>query len=260
MNPACGEGLRFENIHQRRRAVDGSVVEILRGVELEVAAASLTVIVGPSGGGKSTLVRLVNRLEDPACGRILLAGDDIARIDPLQLRRRVGVQLQTPFMYAGTVLENLQRPFVFRREPAPAADDTGLLRLLELCRLSSELLPRQARSLSVGQQQRVGLVRALLGAPTVLALDEPTSALDRPTADQLGQTLQTICRRHGISILLLTHDLLLAQRVADRAAFLHQGRILETAAGADFFNRPRCAELQDFLAAPADPGEVDRDG
>ena len=158
-------------------------------------------------------------------------------------------------MYDGTVLDNLRRPFVFRGLPQPAADSEEVRRVFDLCRLPGDLLPRQARSLSIGQQQRLALARVLLTGPGVLLLDEPTSALDRPTADQLGQSLRDIRREGGLTLVMLTHDLRLAQRVADRAAFLENGRILEEGTAADFFENPRADALRRFLASPEDAHE-----
>jgi putative ABC transport system ATP-binding protein len=247
-----GESLAIEDVHKFRRGDDGSPIEILRGVNLEVPAGRLTAVVGPSGGGKSTLLRMLNRLEDPSSGRILLSGTDISAIDPLQLRRRIGLVLQVPFMYPGTVLENLQRSFLFRGEPVPAASDVNLRQILELCRLPADLLARQARSLSIGQQQRVSFARALLAGPGLLVLDEPTSALDRPTADQLGRTVQDLCHQHRITVLMMTHDLRLARRVADFAAFLEAGRIVEVGEAAGLFANPRSESLKNFLHSPGD--------
>jgi putative ABC transport system ATP-binding protein len=109
-----GTGLDFEDVRKVRRDHAGREKEILKGISLAAPPGELTVIVGPSGGGKSTLVRLVNRLEDPTSGRILIDGEDIAAFDPLQLRRRVGMAAQKPFMFEGSVLDNLQRPFLLR--------------------------------------------------------------------------------------------------------------------------------------------------
>lgn len=243
--------LRLENVRKTRTGRDGRPVEILQGVSFVADESRMTVIIGPSGGGKSTLVRLVNRLEDPDSGRILLDGCDIRDLDPLPLRRRVALVSQKPFMFPGTVLENLHRPFLFRGEDPPAADAPGLLETLSLCRLDAELLPRESRTLSLGQQQRVSLARVLLTRPELLLLDEPTSALDRPTGDRLADTLREVCRTWSLTVLMVTHDLRLAERVADRLGYLEDGRILEEGTASDLLNRPRTPQLRRFLDRPA---------
>lgn len=246
--------LEIEAVDKVRRERSGRNREILKGLSLTVPAGELTVIVGPSGGGKSTLVRLVNRLEDPTAGRILLVGEDVAALDPLLLRRRVGMVPQKPYMFEGTVLDNLQRPFVLRGEAAPAAESGIVRESLELCRLPSALLSQEARTLSLGQQQRVSLARTLITRPEVLLLDEPTSALDRPTADRLASTLREVCRSRNLTVLMVTHDLRLAGRAADRLAYLEDGRIIETGSPAELLNRPRSEQLRRFLAEPETEG------
>jgi putative ABC transport system ATP-binding protein len=247
--------LAIEGVRKIRRTPDGRAVEVLCGLSLTVPSGELTAVVGPSGGGKSTLVRLLNRLEEPDDGRILLFGEPVTAVDPLVLRRRVGLVPQKPFMFEGDVLDNLQRPFLLRDEPPPAADSEALLSSLALCRLDAELLSRAARSLSLGQQQRVSLARTLLTGPEVLLLDEPTSALDRPTADRLAATLREICRSRRLTVLLVTHDLRLAGRVADRLAYLEAGTILEEGSAGELLNHPRSEALRRFLAEPEVPGE-----
>jgi putative ABC transport system ATP-binding protein len=252
---ARGASVRAENVRKVRRGSDGGEQEILRGLSFSAEAARLSVIVGPSGGGKSTLIRLVNRLEDPTSGRLLLDGEDLATIDPLRLRRRVGTVLQKPFMYEGTVQDNLRRPFLLRGENPPATDSDLFAGTLALCRLEQELLGREARSLSLGQQQRVSLARTLVTRPEVLLLDEPTSALDRPTGDRLAETFRNICRSEGITILMVTHDLRLAERVADRMAYLEGGRVIEEGDPRELLNRPQSDQLQRFLAEPGEGAE-----
>lgn len=251
----AGVAVRAEEVRQVRSTSDGRTQEILRGLSFFAEGGRLSVIVGPSGGGKSTLIRLINRLEDPTSGRLLVGGEEVSRLDPLHLRRRVGTVLQKPFMYEGTVLANLQRAFLLRGEKCPAADSELIGEVLSLCRLEPPLLSREARTLSLGQQQRVGLARTLVTRPEVLLLDEPTSALDRPTGDRLADTLRGICRRRQITILMVTHDLRLAERVADRLAYLEEGRILEEGAPGDLLNRPRTDQLRRFLAEPVAESE-----
>ncbi|MBE0603008.1 MAG: ATP-binding cassette domain-containing protein, partial [Deltaproteobacteria bacterium] len=172
--------VRLENIGKVRRDPEGKDVAVLAGISFEARQGEATVIVGPSGSGKSSLIRLINRLEDPSSGRILIGGEDITKIDPLALRRRVGMVQQKAFMFEGTVLHNLQRPFLYRNAPLPQAGSEEVARALALSRLPPELLERDARTLSGGEQQRVCVARVLIGRPQVLLLDEPTSALDRP--------------------------------------------------------------------------------
>lgn len=242
--------VRLENVSAVRKGLQGQEITLLDGISFTARQGEVTTIVGPSGGGKSTLIRLINRLEDPSSGKIFLNGKDIAGIDPLQLRRQVGMVLQKPFMFEGTVLHNLLRTYIYRQETAPAAQSEEVLRSLDLARLDRDLLSRDARTLSGGEQQRVSLARVLMGNPQVLLLDEPTSALDRPTSDRLASTLVDICRSERLTVILVTHDLRLARRVADYVIYLENGHILEDGKGKDLLSSPRTAELRRFLAEP----------
>ncbi|MFA5515705.1 MAG: ATP-binding cassette domain-containing protein [Desulfuromonadales bacterium] len=252
--------LRLEEVRKSRPGRDGLPVQILRGISLTAAAGQLTAIIGPSGGGKSTLVRLLNRLEDPDAGRILLDGQDLRLIDPLRLRQRVALTPQKPYMFEATVLENLQRVALYQGSAVPDPAAAGFREILSLCRLEAELLPRAARSLSLGQQQRVSLARALLTGPEALVLDEPTSALDRPTGDRLADTLREVCRRRRLTVLMVTHDLRLAERIADRLAFLADGQILEEGLTADLLARPQSEGLRRFLDTSSVPEIAEAQG
>jgi putative ABC transport system ATP-binding protein len=247
--------VHLENVCVIRRNPDGHEIPILEGISFAARQGEITGIVGPSGGGKSTLIRLVNRLEEPSGGRILVAGEDIALIDPLALRRRVAMVLQKPFMFEGTVLANLQRPFLYRNSPLPEAGSKEVAGALELARLSPELLERDARSLSGGEQQRVNLARALICRPQVLLLDEPTSALDRPTTGLLAATIHDICRSEQLVIILVTHDLRLVERVADHLIYLEQGEIQEEGRVSAMLAQPRTEAFRRFLTEPEEGKE-----
>ncbi|AMV71977.1 phosphate ABC transporter ATP-binding protein [Desulfuromonas carbonis] len=240
--------LRLEGVSKRRLDRSGRSVEVLHGLDLEMPTAQLTVIIGPSGSGKSTLARLLNRLEDPTDGRILLRGTELKSLPLLALRRQVGLVPQQPFMFPGSVLDNLQLPFSYRGLPLPTASDDRLRQILARCGLAAELLERDARTLSVGQQQRVSLARTLLPGPAVLVLDEPTSALDRPSGDRLAETLMTICREERLTIVMVSHDLRLAERIADHLVYLEAGRVCEAGTAAQLLQHPASRELRQFLA------------
>jgi putative ABC transport system ATP-binding protein len=166
-------------------------------------------VAGPSGAGKSTLLRLLNRLADPIAGSVRYRGDDVRARDPLELRREVGLVPQLPALLDGTVEDNV------RFGPGLCGRDADVARSLELAGLGAEFAPREAGRLSVGEQQRVMLARALALDPDVLLLDEPTSALDPEARSAVEQTLLGLRERPGLSYVLVTHDHDQARRLAD---------------------------------------------
>ena len=169
-----------------------------------------TAIAGPSGRGKTTLLRLLNRLADPDEGRILFRGEDVRERDPKDLRQEVCLVPQLPALIDGTVRENVEyAASLAHRRADPAA-------LLPLAGLDPSFAVRDVSKLSVGEQQRSMLARALALEPSVLLLDEPTSALDEAARGSVEQTLAGLAYREGLSLVLVTHDRAQAERLADR--------------------------------------------
>lgn len=172
-----------------------------------------TAVVGPSGSGKSSLLRLLNRLADPDSGTILYEGQPIADRDVLALRREVMLVPQLPALVPGTVSDNLD--FAARLARRQAIDGPRALQALEAAGLDESFADRDTSRLSVGEQQRAMLARALAVEPAVLLLDEPTSALDAEATARVEEALAGLRRRRDLSLVLVTHDAAQAERLAD---------------------------------------------
>lgn len=191
--------------------------EVLRGIEARFAAGRVTAIIGPSGAGKTSLLRCLNRLEEPDRGRVLLDGSDIRSLAPTELRRRVGMVFQTPILFEGGVRANLSYGL-------GDADEGDLRKALRDAGLKEEFLARDSSALSVGQAQRVCIARCLVRRPEVLLMDEPTSALDKDAAARVESLTRSLAES-GLTIVLVTHNLEQARRVADTALLLVDGRL-----------------------------------
>jgi putative ABC transport system ATP-binding protein len=183
---------------------------------LPVGASS---VVGPSGSGKSTLLRLLNRLADPDSGTVVYEGKDVCEYDPLALRREVSLVPQLPALIDGTVHDNVAYG------PRLAGHSFDARSCLELAGLDPAFEDRDAAKLSVGEQQRVMLARALALDPRVLLLDEPTSALDQTARDAVESTLRGLRSRTSISIVVVTHDMEQARRLADFVVRIENGGV-----------------------------------
>jgi putative ABC transport system ATP-binding protein len=177
-------------------------------------------VAGPSGSGKSTLLRLLNRLVDPSAGTVSYRGRDVREYDPLALRREVALVPQLPAPLEGTVSDNVLYGARL------AGRDADVARLLPLCGLDPSFAERDASQLSVGEQQRVMLARALALEPDVLLLDEPTSALDEAARDAVEQSLLGLRHELDLSYVLVTHDLAQAARLADWVLRLELGGVV----------------------------------
>ena len=239
--------LQAQEVTVSRPGEEGRLQRVLQEITLDVDVGEILAVVGPSGSGKSTLLRLFNHLLEPDSGEILLAGENIQSIDPPTLRARIPLVAQKPFLFSGTVRDNLQTSARLCKAQLPDFNDSALQELLELCQVSPSWLDRDARKLSIGQQQRVCLMRALSGSCQALLLDEPTSALDRQTADLMAQTFRKIARQKNLAIILVTHDLHLTERCSDRVALLLDGSVVEDGATAQVLHNPTTESARTFL-------------
>jgi putative ABC transport system ATP-binding protein len=184
---------------------------ILDGLSARIPEGA-TAVVGPSGSGKSSLLRLLNRLADPDSGRILFRGSPLVEFEVLALRREVMLVPQLPALLPGTVGDNIG--YAARLAGRDGVDLQGPLRAAGL---DATYADREAAKLSVGEQQRAMLARALAAEPGVLLLDEPTSALDPESVASIEEALAGLRRRGDLSLVLVTHDRAQAARLADRA-------------------------------------------
>jgi putative ABC transport system ATP-binding protein len=209
--------LRAERLGRR---VPGKI--LVAGATFDVRGGETLAIVGPSGSGKSSLLRLLNRLDEPTSGTVFLNGADYRQLVPRDLRRRVGMVTQRPYLFPGTVAHNLRFGPRQRGEELPDDQVDELLSGVGLVGYAA----RNVANLSGGEAQRVSFARSLANAPAVLLLDEPTSALDVDAKAEVEALMQQIVRERGLTCVLVTHDTAQAARLAKRALLLEGGRIV----------------------------------
>ena len=241
--------IRLEEVSKTFPA-QGERAEVLalRSLTLEVARGEMLCLIGPSGCGKTTTLRLLNRLATPDSGRVLIDGRDIAQGDPVRLRRRMGTVVQRGGLFPHmTIARNIG--LLCELEGWPAArvrarvDET-----LELVQLApAQYRARYPRQLSGGERQRVGVARALALDPEVLLLDEPFGALDPITRDELQQQFLELRGRVDKTIVLVSHDLDEAFRLADRVGLMEAGRLVQLGTLSDFRDAPTSDFVRRFL-------------
>jgi putative ABC transport system ATP-binding protein len=191
-------------------------------ISVTVPAGAIVAVVGPSGAGKTSFLRLLNRLNEPTAGEVILASTDYTMVPPQELRCRVCMMMQQPYMFPGTVADNIR--YGPRQRGESLSEDTiaDLLRQVNLDGYGS----RDAATLSVGEAQRVSLARALANDPQVLLLDEPTSALDRDSVADAERLIRQVIRERDLTCLIITHDMAQAQRMADHALVIREGKLV----------------------------------
>ncbi len=205
--------------HLGRKAEGQTIVD---DVSIEAWRREVLAIVGPSGSGKSSFLRLLNRLDEPTEGTVFLDGRDYREIPPGELRRRVGMVLQSPYLFAGTVADNIRFGPAQRGELVPSE---RISRLLERVGLEG-YEGRNVDSLSGGEGQRVSLARTLINSPDVLLLDEPTSALDPAAVGEVEELICDLVPEQGLACLIVTHNREQAVRMANRVMVMERGRVV----------------------------------
>lgn len=230
-------------------------IESLRNINLRIPTNQLTVLFGPAGGGKSTLLRSINRLNDLADvkttqGIILLDQVNILdkKLDTISLRRKVGMVFARPVVLPFTIRRNLTYGFELAGVRDITLIEESVVRSLTQAALWDEVkdrLEEPANSLSGGQQQRLCLARSLIQQPDVILLDEPTSGLDPISTLKVENSLQEL--KKDYTIVLVPHSVQQAARTADTAAFFLQGELIEVGAGVDIFTKPSDSRTQRYI-------------
>jgi ABC-type cobalamin/Fe3+-siderophores transport system ATPase subunit len=212
-----GVVLRTEHLG---RTVAGKI--LIEDANFELQKGEVLAITGPSGSGKTSLLRLLNRLDEPTSGTVFIEGADYRQIAPRELRRKLGMVTQRPYLFPGTVADNLRFGPSQRGEILPSEAITELLAQVGL----HDFAGRDVAHLSGGEAQRVSVARTLANAPLALLLDEPTSALDEAAKLEVESAIQKVARDQGLTCVMVTHELAQAVRLASRALVLERGRVV----------------------------------
>ena len=199
---------------------------LLSNISFEVVAGSRFGIIGPSGAGKTSLLRLLNRLSEPTSGTIYLENEDIRKIPAIQLRRQVMLVPQEPKLLGMTVQEALAYPLKLQQLPQQQSQER-LETCRELLHIPRDWLERTEVQLSVGQRQLVAIARALVVQPKILLLDEPTTSLDVGIASRVLGVLADLAHKNHMSILMVNHQLDMAQMFCTRVLYLQEGQLLQ---------------------------------
>lgn len=207
---------------------------ILKDISMEISLGYIYTIIGPSGAGKSTFIKLINRLIDPTEGKILINERDIKDYDIIELRRKIGMVFQQPYLFEGTVEDNIKYGPMLKGKK-----NIDVEYYLSIVGLDKNYRKRKVDDLSGGEAQRVSIARTLANEPTVLLLDEPTSALDPASTQVIEDLVMELKNKLNLTIIWITHNMEQAKRVGDFTIFINNGKLIEYGNTKDFFSNPK---------------------
>lgn len=236
--------IRFENVSKRYK--DGTVA--IDNLNLEIHKGELLVLIGPSGCGKTTTMRMINRLIEPTSGTITIDGQDISRIDPVELRRNIGYVIQEIGLFPHMTIEQNIALVPKLKKWQPERYRQRVDELMDMVGLDpSTYKGRYPSELSGGQQQRVGVIRALAGEPEIILMDEPFSALDPISREQLQEELVHLQETINKTIVFVTHDIDEAIRIASRIAIMKDGKLVQVDIPDRILRRPANDFVRGFI-------------
>lgn len=236
--------IRFENV--QKQYDDGFVA--LKNINLEIKNGELVTLIGPSGCGKTTTMRMINRLTEPTSGKIYIDGQDISRVDPVELRRNIGYVIQQIGLFPHMTIEQNIALVPKLKKWEPASYLKRVDELLDLVGLDPPTFKhRYPSELSGGQQQRVGVIRALAAEPDIILMDEPFSALDPISREQLQDDIVRLQEEIQKTIVFVTHDMDEAIKIANRIAIMKDGEIIQFDTPDKILRRPANDFVRGFI-------------
>ncbi|MBU6080848.1 ABC transporter ATP-binding protein [Allobacillus halotolerans] len=232
------QAIRFDHVDYK---IDDT--KILKDINHGFNQGEITTLVGPSGAGKTTLIRLCNGLISPTKGRIYIHDQPIDEYNPVDLRKKVGMVMQGVTMLKGTVRENLAIPLKLQDK---TLTDEEASRLLDMVGLPASFLDKNSNSLSGGQKQRISIARSLVNRPSVLLLDEITSSLDTVSQQEVESLIKRINEEYKTTIVWITHNLRQALNIGDYSWVMMDGEVIETGKS-EFLNQPNDERVKAFV-------------
>jgi ABC-type methionine transport system ATPase subunit len=240
--------IKFENITRRITDPSGDERVILDDVSFTVAEGEIFTIIGPSGSGKSSILRLMNRLDEPTSGQILFRDKPVADYSPQMLRRKIAMAFQGPKLFGPKVEDDLTYSYSIDSEQAGDAEiSERCSELIQLVGLAADFLDREVDRLSGGEVMRVAIARALMRQPEVLLLDEPTSGLDPEAARALLGVVKELNKAKGFTIVIVTHRFNYAKLIGHRTMMIVEGSIIEIGESTEFFRNPKTEQARMFI-------------